>query len=462
MAGDEEKCCQKRHCCCSSSNATCQANGSGCRTSSTCAVGGASALDATSSSPPSNIVEQADHQPDNNLALIPKVVRPVRRVNQIPEDILNDPLLQASCQALPSGYRLEVPKCVWQIRKHSAKRVALQFPEGLTMFACLLSDIFKEHGKCETVIMADVTYGACCVDDYKAKELDCDMLIHYGHSCLVPVTQTQIPCVYVFVEIEIDVEHICAHIRQNIAVFDDGSMRPKLAVVSTIQFVAAVHALRATPDLPVDVFVPQSKPLSPGEILGCTAPRLPADIDKLLYIGDGRFHLEAMMIANPQITKVFKYDPYARVMTTEGYDHSTMQCTRQSAIEQASKAKLYGLILGTLGRQGSTAVLDELKAGLAAHNLQFIVVLMAEIRPDQLDTYPDVDAWIQIACPRLSIDWGTAFSKPILSPYEASVMLGRIAWQPIYPMDYYAKESLGPWTVYSASADRPTSRSADR
>lgn len=26
--------------------------------------------------------------------------------------------------------------------------------------------------------------------------------------------------------------------------------------------------------------------------------------------------------------------------------------------------------------------------------------------------------WVQIACPRLSVDWGTAFSKPLLSPYE--------------------------------------------
>lgn len=453
--------CQSDFCCTSSNSTACPVSRPSCEADQTCAASATSALDAISpSSPPS--IERAG-QLDTGLVVIPRVVRPVRRINQIPEDILNDPLLHASCQALPSRYRLEVPKCVWQIRKHSAKRVALQFPEGLTMFACLLSDIFKEHGGCETVIMADVTYGACCVDDYRAKELGCDMLIHYGHSCLIPVTQTQIPCVYVFVEIEIDVEHIREHIRQNASAFTtDGSMRPRLAVVSTIQFVAAVHALRATPDLPVDIFVPQSKPLSPGEILGCTAPRLPAGVDQLLYIGDGRFHLEAMMIANPQIGKVFKYDPYAHVMTTEGYDHAAMQCTRQSAIAQASKAKLYGLILGTLGRQGSTAVLDELQACLRGHGLRFIVLLMAEIRPDQLDAYPDVDAWIQVACPRLSIDWGTAFSKPILSPYEASVMLGRIAWQPVYPMDYYARESLGPWTVYSASAGRPASQGVDR
>lgn len=29
----------------------------------------------------------------------------------------------------------------------------------------------------------------------------------------------------------------------------------------------------------------------------------------------------------------------------------------------------------------------------------------------QLARFHDVDAWIQIACPRLSIDWGYAFSK---------------------------------------------------
>ena len=33
--------------------------------------------------------------------------------------------------------------------------------------------------------MGDVTYGACCVDDFSAAALRCDFLLHYGHSCLV-------------------------------------------------------------------------------------------------------------------------------------------------------------------------------------------------------------------------------------------------------------------------------------
>jgi 2-(3-amino-3-carboxypropyl)histidine synthase len=41
--------------------------------------------------------------------------------------------------------------------------------------------------------MGDVTYGACCVDDYTAVALGCDMLVHYGHSCLGPQTLALVP-----------------------------------------------------------------------------------------------------------------------------------------------------------------------------------------------------------------------------------------------------------------------------
>ena len=55
---------------------------------------------------------------------------------------------------------------------------------------------------------------------------------------------------------------------------------------------------------------------------------------------------------------------------------------------------------------------------------------------------------MQIACPRLSIDWGTQFPKPLLTPYEAAVALKMINHDETkpYPMDFYASASLGPWT----------------
>jgi 2-(3-amino-3-carboxypropyl)histidine synthase len=53
-----------------------------------------------------------------------------------------------------------------------------------------------------------VTYGACCVDDFGAVALGADFMVHYGHSCLVPVTTTRIKMLYVFVEIMFDTTHV--------------------------------------------------------------------------------------------------------------------------------------------------------------------------------------------------------------------------------------------------------------
>lgn len=35
-------------------------------------------------------------------------------------------------------------------------------------------------------IMADTTYGSCCVDEVGAAHANADCVIHYGHTCLSP------------------------------------------------------------------------------------------------------------------------------------------------------------------------------------------------------------------------------------------------------------------------------------
>ena len=58
----------------------------------------------------------------------------------------------------------------------------------------------------------------------------------------------------------------------------------------------------------------------------------------------------------------------------------------------------------------------------------------------KLELFEQVEAWVQVACPRLSIDWGQAFENaPLLSSYEAEVALGQVQWKEKYPMDFYGK-----------------------
>ncbi|KAG0017087.1 Diphthamide biosynthesis protein 1 [Entomortierella chlamydospora] len=288
--------------------------------------------------------------------------------------------------------------------------------------------------------MGDVTYGACCIDDFTAVALGCDFLVHYGHSCLVPVDVTTIKTLYVFVDIGIDVQHFIATVRKNF------EPRSKLVLVGVIQFVQAIQAARRELEVDYILNVPQAKPLSPAEILGCTSPQLPKGEDALIFLGDGRFHLESMMIHNPDLP-AFRYDPYNKKFTRERYDHADMHSLRKHAIETAKKAKRFGLILGTLGRQGSTSILDHMEAKLKERGCDYTIILLSEIFPGKLAMFEDMDAFIQIACPRLSIDWGYAFAKPLLTPYEASVVFESVPWQEVYPMDFYSNDSLGPWTV---------------
>ena len=365
-------------------------------------------------------------------------------MNQVPPDILNDSAINDAISLLPSNYSFEIHKTIHRIRSTGAKKIALQFPEGLLLFATTISDILTNFCPgSETLIMGDVTYGACCIDDYTARALGCDVLVHYAHSCLIPVDVTKIKTLYVFVDIKIDTSHLLATLERN---FQTGK---NIAIVGTIQFNSTLHNIKpALERSGFKVLIPQTAPLSKGEILGCTSPQLSKDAaDLLLYIGDGRFHLESAMIHNPSLP-AYRYDPYSRKLTHETYDHVEMLDLRRDAINQAKTAHKWGLILGSLGRQGNPHTMTLIEQRLKDRNAPFIIILLSEIFPGKLAIMRDIDCWVQIACPRLSIDWGYAFPKPLLTPYEALVALGGIeGWDSanngVYPMDFYSKEGLG-------------------
>lgn len=370
--------------------------------------------------------------------------RTPRTLNQVPPEILEDPEIQAAMELLPKNYSFEIPKTIHRIRSSGAKRIALQFPEGLLIFATTISDILTQFCPgTETLIMGDVTYGACCIDDYTARALGCDLLVHYAHSCLIPVDVTKIKTLYIFVDISIDTSHLIATLERNF-------QPPKtIATVGTIQFNATLHGLKPVLERAgYKVIIPQITPLSKGEILGCTSPQLSAtEIDLLLYLGDGRFHLESAMIHNPTIP-AYRYDPYSRTLSRETYYHDEMHTLRRDAIAAAKSARKWGIILGSLGRQGNPHTMAMIENHLRDRGVPIVNLLLSEIFPAKLAAMADVECWVQIACPRLSIDWGYAFPRPLLTPYEALVALGvREDWDSankgVYPMDFYAKDGLG-------------------
>ena len=84
--------------------------------------------------------------PAAGAAAAPPPAGPRRFVRQqVPDSVLHDAALNAALSALPPNYNFEVHKTVWRLRQARAARVALQFPEGLLMYACTLADILQDH-----------------------------------------------------------------------------------------------------------------------------------------------------------------------------------------------------------------------------------------------------------------------------------------------------------------------------
>ena len=350
-------------------------------------------------------------------------------------------------RSLPAHYDFQMAEVVARAKQLKARHVGLQLPDGLLLYATTIADLLRFYADGpEVTIMGDVAYGACCIDDLTARSLGVDFLVHYGHSCLVPIDQTTVKTMYVLVRIKWDIDHLVRSIAAAHAVFDPEIC--KFSLQGTVQFSDSLPKLQASLEaLGFDCEIPHCKPLGPGETLGCTSPLLCTD-RTILFVADGRFHLEAAMMANPTL-KAFRYDPYVKKLLIESFDHDQMNQIRSQAICAARGAKRVGLILGTLGRQGSVGLLESLRALIESKGVETFTLLMSEVDDSKLVPFGDeVHAWVQVACPRLSLDWGEFYSKPLLSSYEAFACWGEGYEQQNAPMDYYSNEG-GPWANYT-------------
>ena len=86
------------------------------------------------------------------------------------------------------------------------------------------------------------------------------------------------------------------------------------------------------------------------------------------------------MIATPKL-QAYRYDPYDKKFTREYYDHAQMEINRKGCIERAKAANSFGVIMGTLGRQGSPKVVEHLKSRLEGLQKDAVIILLSEIFP---------------------------------------------------------------------------------
>jgi 2-(3-amino-3-carboxypropyl)histidine synthase len=73
---------------------------------------------------------------------------------------------------------LDLEKAIKEIKKVKAKKVLLQFPDGLKPQATKIASELEEKCKCKCFIWAGSCYGACDTPDPKGF----DLLLQFGHN----------------------------------------------------------------------------------------------------------------------------------------------------------------------------------------------------------------------------------------------------------------------------------------
>lgn len=80
----------------------------------------------------------------------------------------------------------EIERTVERILEGGYSRIALQFPDELLADAANLATLLRDRTKKDIFVLADTSYGSCCVDEVAAEHVNADLVIHYGRSCLSP------------------------------------------------------------------------------------------------------------------------------------------------------------------------------------------------------------------------------------------------------------------------------------
>ncbi len=79
-----------------------------------------------------------------------------------------------------------------------------------------------------------------------------------------------------------------------------------------------------------------------------------------------------------------------------------MRAARRKAVDAARGARHWGVVLGTLGRQGNPALVRRLQQALADAGRTTTLFLVSELSPQRLAMVQGVDAWVQVRTRTLS------------------------------------------------------------
>jgi len=166
-----------------------------------------------------------------------------------------------------------------------------------------------------------------------------------------------------------------------------------------------------------------------GQVIGCDYTNVKSisdEVEAYLFVGGGMFHALGIALSTSKPTIIA--DPYDNRAFSVDAEAQKLLKMHWACIEEAKDAKTYGVIVGLKPGQKRLDEALKIKEMIEKKGKTAYLLAIREVTPESLLEFPTIDAYVNTACPRISLDAPGKFSKPILTINEFMVVSGEASW----------------------------------
>jgi len=302
----------------------------------------------------------------------------------------------------------EFEDVVKKLKVVKARRVFVQFPEGLKLKIQNIADDLENEGF-EVVLCMERVYGGCDVRVDEAKRLKCDVILHIAHEDFG--VKSELPVIYW--DYFIDVDPLPTLEKE----FHELDKFKSIGLVTSLQFVHALPKVaKYLKSHGKKVFVHKSLKF-PGQMLGCRVEAglaIESKVDVFLCISAGKFYPLGLAIATNK--PVLNLD----LEKQQIHDMAEQKKRVQKIVEwnkaQLKEAKKVGLIVSWKCGQmfGSPS---KVKKQLEKQGKKVYILSFDEFSGDKIEGLK-LDMLINLACPRIGTDDLERIKIPLINWYQ--------------------------------------------
>jgi len=334
-------------------------------------------------------------------------------------------------------YQLEETRIIEEIRRRGSRRVLIQMPEGLKPLGFRLAKLLEGLDRVEVFLSGDPCYGACDLALGPKSHVEADLLIHIGHA-RIPGEFPEENVLYVEARSNAPIGELIEEASRML------NSEHMIGLASNIQHINQLDTAKEILEKHgKEVLIGRASGWLqyPGQVLGCDygSVRAIADkVDAFVLLSGGDFHALGIPLATGKRTIVV--DPFQRTAKDMGEACKKLLRKRWISIEKFKETKRVGIIVGLKSSQMNIALARRLKQLLEETGHEAILICATEVIPETLESFTDIEAYVEVSCPRISTDDQDRYRKPILNPEELMIALGKKSWE-----DYTKGMTLEEW-----------------